>query len=471
MGSLVRIITFTCSIIVFASFFMTTRGESAYPQLVNQEPSFPHDFVVLETIEQVAFSKDWRFKTQRTVPSGAHVMVIVGVGGKRACEPINVPISDATVFVILPTQISSPSSTATKPGTYYDILVPWNQTTCRLSAFRLIEWKPTRTGPVSLFTGNKEVRIDVLLRGHFTSASKSFHVGLSNSFLIKGHCKTYCPREAELGHKYKKLLQDHHITPIQSWVRVPPIIRGYLNLNDGRENGLSFWQLANDANQHFINFPRQTLYQNSQAYLQALERTVQKQNLIGRAWVYVRDEPQDFEALKKELLQYRKFAPSVLTMVTVPYGPDLKKLIDIFAPNIAEWDRTESGYDGKLVWPYASCMGSCGPNRAYKNDMKRAPGPDVGRPDFLIDRPASRIQDYFNDLYRSNANSGLYYHGVEGHALYRKGIDILRDPWNFGGNGDGALLYPGRPNEFGLVEHSPLPSFRLKLIRQAQELL
>lgn len=469
MGSFVRLVAFTSSIILFASFFMTTRGEGGYPKLVNQETIFSYDFVVLETIEQVAFSKDWRLKTQRTVPSGGHVVVIVGIGKEFACKPLNVSISDATIYVILPSKLTSPSSTAGKPGTYYDILAPWNQTTCNLSPFRLIEWKPEREGTVRLFTGGKEVRIDVTLRGRFTTASKPFHVGLSNSFLIKGHCKTYCPREAELGRKYKKLLQDHHITPIQSWVRVPPISGGRLDLKAGRNNGLSFWQLANDDQQRFINFPRQTHYQNRQAYLQALEQTIQEQNLTGRAWVYVRDEPHDLEALKRELRQYRKFSPSVLTMVTVPYRRDLKDLIDIFAPNIAAWDRQETGYDGKSTWPYASCMGSCGPNRAYRNDTRREPGPEVGRPDFLIDRPARRIQDYFNDLSRSNANAGLYYHAVEGHALYRKGIDVLVDPWNFSGNGDGVLVYPGRPGELGLTEHTALPSFRLKLIRQAQE--
>jgi|APSaa5957512493_1039668.scaffolds.fasta_scaffold231642_1 hypothetical protein len=114
-------------------------------------------------------------------------------------------------------------------------------------------------------------------------------------------------------------------------------------------------------------------------------------------------------------------------------------------------------------------MGSCGPNRAYKNDIDRKAGPEVGRPDFLIDRPAGLILDYFKSLSNSKTQGGLYYHATEGHALYRKGIDVITDPWNFGGNGDGVLVYPGRPGEFGLKEHTALPSFRLKLIRHAQE--
>ena len=67
------------------------------------------------------------------------------------------------------------------------------------------------------------------------------------------------------------------------------------------------------------------------------------------------------------------------------------------------------------------------------------------------------------------ADGGLYYHAVEGYRLSPNGVYLLEDPWNFGGNGDGLLLYPGRPGEFGLTEHQPLPSLRLKLIRYAIE--
>lgn len=44
-----------------------------------------------------------------------------------------------------------------------------------------------------------------------------------------------------------------------------------------------------------------------------------------------------------------------------------------------------------------------------------------------------------------------------------------RDPWTdvraFAGNGDGTLLYPGRPAELGGTRPFPVPSIRLELIR------
>ena len=48
-----------------------------------------------------------------------------------------------------------------------------------------------------------------------------------------------------------------------------------------------------------------------------------------------------------------------------------------------------------------------------------------------------------------------------------------KDPWSdvhlFGGNGDGTLFYPGRPDVVGGVTHIPIESIRLKLIREGLE--
>src|SRR5262249_42223366 len=47
------------------------------------------------------------------------------------------------------------------------------------------------------------------------------------------------------------------------------------------------------------------------------------------------------------------------------------------------------------------------------------------------------------------------------------------DPWDsvflFGGNGDGTLFYPGRPDRIGGHSDVPIESIRLKLIREGLE--
>jgi hypothetical protein len=47
------------------------------------------------------------------------------------------------------------------------------------------------------------------------------------------------------------------------------------------------------------------------------------------------------------------------------------------------------------------------------------------------------------------------------------------DPWEnirlYGGNGDGTLFYPGRPDRIGGRTDIPIESIRLKLIREGME--
>ena len=179
------------------------------------------------------------------------------------------------------------------------------------------------------------------------------------------------------------------------------------------------------------------------------------------------------QQLVEDLKLYKLFAPSVKVMVTVDYDDRLAEVVDIFAPvfnNLTSPKRpSKEAYGNKELWSYASCMGSCGPNLKSNLTAKREPGPHTSKPDFLIDRPAEMLFEFFRALEGMQADGALYYEASEGYPLSRMGIDLIRDPWNFGGNGDGLLLYPGRPGEFGLTEHQPLQSLRLKLIRHAIE--
>src|SRR3569832_2636426 len=47
------------------------------------------------------------------------------------------------------------------------------------------------------------------------------------------------------------------------------------------------------------------------------------------------------------------------------------------------------------------------------------------------------------------------------------------DPWKnlyyYTGNGDGTYFYPGRPDKIGGTHHIPIPSIRLKMLREGIE--
>jgi hypothetical protein len=63
--------------------------------------------------------------------------------------------------------------------------------------------------------------------------------------------------------------------------------------------------------------------------------------------------------------------------------------------------------------------------------------------------------------------------GLKGELYYDMLHAWTGDPWTdvraFAGNGDGTLLYPGRPVELGGTHPFPVESIRLKLIRDALE--
>jgi hypothetical protein len=64
--------------------------------------------------------------------------------------------------------------------------------------------------------------------------------------------------------------------------------------------------------------------------------------------------------------------------------------------------------------------------------------------------------------------------GVDGELYYDTVYAYnTKDPWKdvfeFGGNGDGTLFYPGTPARLGTKDHQPIVSLRLKQIREGLE--
>jgi hypothetical protein len=65
----------------------------------------------------------------------------------------------------------------------------------------------------------------------------------------------------------------------------------------------------------------------------------------------------------------------------------------------------------------------------------------------------------------------LYWDVAYGHTKYAVPKGPRVSPWEsvyyFGGNGDGSLFYPGRPDRIGGKNHVPIESLRLKMIRDS----
>jgi MYXO-CTERM domain-containing protein len=132
------------------------------------------------------------------------------------------------------------------------------------------------------------------------------------------------------------------------------------------------------------------------------------------------------------------------------------------APAYGEFLRSGSR---KELWLYQSCMShGCGGTVDIGN-----PSADqlyfTGWPSTMIDASAvrSRALEWFS--FRYGATGELYYETTM--AYYNH--DAWSSQWDFSGNGDGTLFYPGTVARIGGSTEIPVASLRLKMIREGME--
>lgn len=426
---------------------------------------------VLHPVERPAYSSDWRGSTSRdTRPGGMSFVILRTVD--NGCAPLGAAGAQATFWQMLPLHTVSPSGEETETGIFHEVLVPRSAATCSMSSLVLVEWQAETEGVLVFRQGDSEILVRQKIVERRPGPPLPFFVGINPANLPRGHCPDggSCPSQAGLFAPYADLLTAHGLQPIQGFVKFPPIRNGRLDLDAGPESGSFRETVMAHAIHGAVGFPRATRYADQVAYLRALQRTVIEEGLQGRAWVYAADEPADIGALSGQLRLYRQHAPDVRVMVTTRRDGRLDGLVDIHAPVFNRlMSRRHPGlrdYGNIGLWTYLSCMGSCGPNRAEQPRAARWPGPETGLADLLIDRPAESLFRFFRTV-SGRVDGVLYYEATETYRLAPAGVDILADVWNFGGNGDGLLVFPGRPGEFGLTGHTALPSLRLKLLRHA----
>lgn len=200
---------------------------------------------------------------------------------------------------------------------------------------------------------------------------------------------------------------------------------------------------------------------------------------------YTFDEPGDYEdyaAIKKRAGLVHQAMPDLRTLVSTDiqeasqYG--VLDEIDLWVPLINfvygkpydvcwshEYEGNQRGqYNnllsmGKELWWYQSCMshGCAGVSAQDRCESDY--------PSYMIDHPAvmNRIMSWMTFFY--DIHGELYFSAIYAYEE--------QDPWTdqffFGGNGDGTLFYPGRPDIIGGTSHIPVASIRLKMIREGME--
>jgi hypothetical protein len=368
-------------------------------------------------------------------------------------------------------------------GDYYDAIVPLNDSTVTGAVYLWIDIECDGTSQVKI--GN--VTINLTYHGSIpTYPALPLQMGYSNQAMILGYNGEWGPYES-LGVYCSQLLVDHRMQPcggqIYHWDGT--------DTEDWATNNLPY----SPRDMVVATFPFLPAIGDFDrtAYLSLLgsaASTMASHSCATGAWTYNIDEPdaQQLSDYAAEFTAQHASYPNIRSMVTkdlsLADGYDIDILCAV-AEYIGNGRPEPADYvtAGKTLWMYVSCMShGCNLGRdsgvnGWDDIANEYIDAQSGAPDLVIDRTAVEPFGFYLLGYKHGAESLLYYSAVESWPLWArtKGngpIDPWIDQYNFGGNGDGSLIYPGgdQPGCPMGQTFRPYPSIRMKLLREASYL-
>src|SRR6266540_1164375 len=203
---------------------------------------------------------------------------------------------------------------------------------------------------------------------------------------------------------------------------------------------------------------------------------------VARSFLYACDEPNEDAGAWRSCTQNATDAVSrwpglhVLVTATIRNADRFgaTSLTDRLVPIVNEIDDKPgaSSYSGNQRPSYRSYLRADPGNRLWmytsceSHGCSGDPGSDpywAGWPSYAIDQPGSeaRAVGWLSFEYRT---TGELYYDVDYDLA-----SAWTDQFDFGGNGDGTLFYPGTPERIGGTHDIPIESIRLKRIRDGRE--
>ena len=350
----------------------------------------------------------------------------------------------------------------------------------------------TYTGSVTVHAADGDAQVPVQLTvwdfalpstSSLKSAFGMTYGGLAKAHGASGEAMT------ELRQRYAQLALDHRFTISGLW-------------DDGQTGDWSHFDSAygpfldgNASTQ--LKGAKLTSLQSGANLNSAAEHSDWAAHFKSKGWFdrlfqYTCDEPPltcQWSDIASRAQNAKQADPSFRTLVTTDMDQAQKNgaldAIDVMVPLVNFMDDrgldaygwtqggpTRSQYDGflqkpnKELWLYQSCMShGCGGTVDIGN-----PTADqlyfTGWPSYAIDASnvRARAMEWFSFQYA--ATGELYYETTQGY--YDHG-DPWTDEWQFSGNGDGDIFYPGTVAKIGGTTDIPVASLRMKMIREGME--
>ena len=187
---------------------------------------------------------------------------------------------------------------------------------------------------------------------------------------------------------------------------------------------------------------------------------------LDRLFVYVQDEPEDKQLgeVERKAREVLDDAPEVRRLVTTAWTPDLPSvdfwvpLLNCLGEKTLTCRRSSPREKYPRLWWYQSCM-----SHGCNNDKPTTHPAFRGWPSYMIDAPATASRAMGALAFATGVTGELYFAVNFAYDL----ADPWRSQWAFGGNGDGTLYYPGRPDAIGGTHHVPVESLRVVQIARS----
>jgi hypothetical protein len=215
-----------------------------------------------------------------------------------------------------------------------------------------------------------------------------------------------------------------------------------------------------------LRVPHRLTGDERQQYVRALIAHMKSRGWLDRAFAYLADEPrkEELSTLRERGLELLHTTPDVWRLATTEPTQFLTQAINLFCPTVYRVEGKElapslpAPEPGERRWWYQSCL-SHGCNIVGGVEF-------TGWPSYVIDAApvAQRILEWMT--FQKGLQGELYYNTVEAYLV---GIDPWKGSHLHGGNGDGTLLYPGRPSTIGGHTDVPVESLRFERIRDGME--
>ena len=416
-------------------------------------------------------SSSYNSTTSPTTMYGSRNEVVskIFMGSGSSC--VNIADSASANFTVKHYKMTgitttTPTAIGIATGTYYDAMVPGVTQICPGDQILVDVSIATATPPGNylITVAGQSQSLHVWKSTLPTKPTLPLYSEITSNALLAGHELDPNSNVNVLGplaSSYVNELRAHRIEPIKQYLEVPAVqADGTLDLDSYSQYSGSFRDLVITGALAPVMFPTyfgsDASDRPTAAYLQGIQTAITANNLTN-AWTYVWDEPttSDYSEIDARTALIRQYAPSLKIMITSEQTSSLD--IDQFFP-VMDWFN-QPGHVAASAYTnahglYGSCMshGSC---------TNGTPAHLTGTPDLMLDDNPANFVAYPLSIYASGSKYGLYY-----DTVYSYGVT---DPWQtqyeFGGNGDGNLFYPGRPGLHGITSNIPVDSYRMKMIR------